>query len=60
MLSRLWEQFAAFHVNAATNFAYLLTTNFWFIFLIIAVVGTIILLLKEQVDDSIREEQNII
>lgn len=60
MFSNILSQFAAFHINAATNFAYLLTTNFWFIFLIVAVVGTVVLQLKEQVDTSIREEQNII
>ena len=55
-----WNSFVAFNVNAANNFMYMLTSNFWFIFLLIAVVGTVILQLKDQVDHEVRKEQNII
>ena len=55
-----WNSFVAFNVNAANNFMYMLTSNFWFIFLLIAVVGTVILQLKDQVDHAVRKEQNII
>ncbi len=56
MLRSFW----AFNQNAANNFLYMLTSNFWFLFLLVAVVGTVFLLLKEQIDDAVNEEQNII
>ncbi|MCR5293502.1 MAG: hypothetical protein K6E28_11580 [Eubacterium sp.] len=56
----MWESFWAFNRNAANNFIYMLTSNFWFLFLLAAVVGTVVLQLKEQIDNSVREEQNII
>lgn len=58
--SNLMESFLAFNQNALSNFAYMLTSNFWFSFLLIGVIGTIILYLKEEVDTAVHEEQNII
>lgn len=54
------DDFIAFNVNAVSNFLYLLQSNGFFILLLISVVGTIVLMLKEEVDTSVREEQNII
>lgn len=54
------DSFFAFHLNAISNFIYMITSNLWFLLLLFGVIGTIILLLKEEVDTSIREEQNII
>lgn len=54
------EQFWAFNKNAAYNFIYMLTSNFWFLFLLLAVIGTVVLQLMDQIDKSVREEQNII
>ncbi len=56
----MWESFKAFNINAVNNFIYLMSSNFWFIFLLIGVIGTIILLLKDEVDNSIGEEQNML
>lgn len=46
--------------NAISNLAYLLSTNLGLIFMVIGVTGCITLLAKEEIDMSIREEQNII
>ena len=54
------DSFLAFHLNAISNFIYMISSNLWFLLLLFGVLGTIILLLKEEVDTSIREEQNII
>ena len=51
------DSFLAFHLS---NFIYMISSNLWFLLLLFGVLGTIILLLKEEVDTSIREEQNII
>lgn len=54
------NSFIAFNINAVNNFIYILTSNLWFFLIIIGVIGTIALQLKEEIDDSVREEQNII
>lgn len=54
------KSFFAFNINAISSFLYMLTSNFWFFLIIIGMLGTVILLLKEEVDTSVREEQNII
>ena len=56
----MWESFVSFNVNGVGNFIYILTSNPWFLMLLTGFVGTVILQLKEEVDTSIREEQNII
>lgn len=56
----MWDSFKAFNINATNNFLYMLTSNFWFLFLFVAVIGTIVLLMKEEIDTSVRDEQNII
>ncbi len=54
------DSFIAFHINAVSNFVYMVTSNLWLLLLIVGVVGTIALNLKEEIDVSVREEQNII
>lgn len=56
----MWQSFQAFNINAINNFLYMITSNMWFFLILIGVVGTIILRLKEEVDSAVREEQNII
>ena len=56
----LFRSFLAFNINGINYFIYMLTSNFWLFLIVIGMAGTIALLLKEEVDTSIREEQNII
>ena len=54
------KSFIAFNINAGNHFIYMITSNLWFMLLLIGVIGTKILLLKEEVDVAVRNEQNII
>lgn len=54
------RDFIAFNINAISYFVYMLITNVWFLLLGVGATGTIILRLKEEIDTSVREEQNII
>ena len=56
----MWSSFVAFNINAANNFLYMLTSNFCFFFLLVGVIGTIVLQMKEEIDLSVNEEQNIL
>lgn len=54
------DSFFAFNINAVNNFLYMISSNLWFFLIIFGAIGTIVLLLKEEVDTAVREEQNII
>ena len=54
------SEFITFNINAFSNFLYILITNIWFLMLGAGAAGTILLRLKDRIDNSIREEQNII
>ena len=54
------NDFLTMQANALSNLLYLFSNNLGIIFMIIGVTGGIILLAKEEIDDAIREEQNII
>ena len=54
------HSFITFNINALTNFLYMIMNNAWFLLLIFSVIGTIALRLKEEVDTSVRNEQNIL
>ena len=54
------ESFIAFNQNAVSNFLYVLSANSYFILLLVGVIGTIALYLKEDVDTAVYEEQNMI
>ncbi len=54
------SDFITFHINAVSNFTYFIITNFWLLLLGISTAGIVILRLKEEIDTSVREEQNII
>lgn len=56
----MWESFLAFNQNAIYNFAYLVSTNFAILLMLIGVVGIMVMLLKEEVDTAVRDEPNII
>lgn len=49
-----------FTINAITNVAYILTEYPAFIAIFIGFAGIVFLRIKEQVDSSVREEQNIL
>lgn len=54
------KDFLVFNINAFSNFLYLLVTNIWFLMLGIGAAGTAVLRLKDRIDSSVRDEQNII
>lgn len=55
-----WESFIAFNANAFSNLCYEITSNWCFVVILIAMVITIILSLRTEVDAVVPEEQNVI
>lgn len=54
------KDFLTMQANAGSSILYILSNNLGILLMIIGVVGCMILLAKEEIDTSIREEQNII
>ena len=56
----MWQSFLAFNQNAVSNFIYLMTSNVWFMLLLIGMAGTVFLQLKDEIDKSVNDTQRIL
>ena len=56
----LWEAFLAFHQNAWCYLAYAVIHNWWFILLAAGAIVSIALYLKEELDITISDEQQVL
>ena len=56
-MDKLMESFVAFNQNAASHLAYAISTNMWYLLLIVCCVTCIALYLKEEIAVTVREEQ---
>lgn len=59
-IEQIIESFRAFNINSINNLIYILESNFWLILSIVGVVAIVIMNLKEELEDYVTEEQNII
>ena len=59
-IEQIIESFRAFNINSINNLIYILETNFWLILSIVGVIAIVIMNLKEELEDYVTEEQNII
>ena len=59
-IEQIIESFRAFNINSINNLIYILETNFWLILSIVGVVAIVSMNLKEELEDYVTEEQNII
>lgn len=54
------NDFIVLQQNGLSNLAFMITGNGYLLLLLIGVLGVMWLLVKEELDEAIREEQNII
>ena len=59
-IEQIIESFRAFNINSINTLIYILETNFWLILSIVGVIAIVIMNLKEELEDYVTEEQNII
>ena len=57
-MDSLWDSFLAFNINAFSNLVYELTTNWCFAVILVAMVITIVLSMKSEVETAVPAEQN--
>lgn len=54
------NDFIVLQQNGLSNLAFMITGNGYLLLLLIGVLGVMWLLVKEELDEAVREEQNII
>ncbi|MBT9840640.1 hypothetical protein [Blautia sp. MCC283] len=57
---QILQSFLAFNINAFNNLVYIMETNLWIILTMIGTIAIIIMNVKEEIEDYVTEEQNII
>ena len=58
--SSFWNSFAAFNSNAMSSLLYIMQQNLWFVLIALSAVASTVMLLKQEMNYSTSEEQNII
>lgn len=54
------SDFIAFNQNALNNLIYLFTSNIWNLIFLVAMVGTVILRIRNVIDEHVEEHVGII
>ena len=57
---QILQSFLAFNINAFNNLIYIMETNLWIILTMVGAIAIIIMNVKEEIEDYVTEEQNII
>lgn len=57
---QILQSFLAFNINAFNNLIYIMETNLWIILTMFGAIAIIIMNVKEEIEDYVTEEQNII
>ncbi len=58
--SSILLSFSAFNQNALSSLLYIMQQNIWFVLIALSAVASTIMLLKQEMNYSTSEEQNII
>lgn len=59
-MSAIWDAFVAFNINGAAYLYYTISNNIWYLLIGASVVACIVLYLKDEIDVTVREEQQAI
>lgn len=59
-MADLWDAFLAFNQNSFSHIIYALSNSLWFVLIILAAVVSIVLMIKDKVTVTVREEQQVI
>ena len=57
---QILQSFIAFNINAFNNLLYITETTLWIILTIIGAIAIVIMNVREEIEDYVTEEQNII
>ena len=60
MLTKFWEAFVTFNTNGLSYLLYTLMNNWWFILLSVGVIASIAIMLREEIENTLTEEQQIL
>lgn len=57
---QILESFLAFNINTFNNLLYIIQSNLWIVLSIIGATAIIVMNVREEIEDYVTEEQNII
>ena len=57
---QILESFLAFNINGFNNLLYIIQSNLWIVLSIIGATAIIVMNVREEIEDYVTEEQNII
>lgn len=57
---QILDSFIAFNINSMNNLIYIFKTNLWLILTMVGTCAIVVMNIKEEVEDYVTEEQNII
>ncbi len=60
MIAKLWESFVTFNTNGINYLLYTLMHNWWFILLSAGAISSIVIALREEIEKTVTEEQQIL
>lgn len=59
-MSEFIQSFIAFNVNGINSLLYLFTSNWGMLVLFLSAVITAIMQIKDEIDQTVRDEQNVL
>lgn len=59
-MSSMLDSFIAFNQNALNSLLYIMQQNIWFVVIALCAVSSTAMLLRQEMNYSVSEEQNII
>ena len=59
-VNEILNSFVTFNINAASHLAYIVTTNGWFLLIALGAIASVIMYLKDEIDVSVHEEQQVL
>ncbi len=59
-MKNIIDAFIAFHVNGINNLLYVIGNNLWFLLIGACAIVTVIVFLKEEIQVTVHEEQQIL
>lgn len=58
--AQMIQSFMAFNINAKNSIIYIFQSNLWLILIAICTIATAVMYLREEIEDVVTEEQNIL
>ena len=56
----LFDSFVTFNINAFSSLSYLFMTNWWFFFIALGAILSMVMMLRDEIDSIVKDEQQVL